>query len=153
MKGRKPIPDALKALAGQTRPDRMNPEQPVAPSDGLQFIPDELSEEGKKYWPKIRATLVAAGIATNLDRQALIMLCETWATYLEAVEGLRSDGLMIVGTAGRPVKSQYLAVINQQSAILNRLMVEFGMTPTSRQRLRSSDGGPPQGNAGDFDDV
>lgn len=136
MRGRKPLPEKLKVLKGTDRPSRANPDAPEAGTDGLQFIPNELSEAARPYWSQIRTKLVKAGIANDLDREALIMLCENWATLLEATDGLRKHGIVVKGRHGYPVKSPYLTVINQAQERVAKLLVEFGMTASARTRIQ-----------------
>lgn len=155
MRGRKPLPDNVKALRGTDQPIRMNPDAPTAGVDALQFIPDELTAEAKKHWAVIRPMLVKAGVATNLDRPALIMLCEAWATFLEATNKVRSKGILVQGRHGEPVRNPYLRVMNDSIQQLQKLFAEFGMTPSSRTRLRAGDleGNPRGGSRNDFDDL
>lgn len=151
MKGGKPLPDALKVLRGTDQPSRMNPDKPQAGTDDLQFMPDELSENAKKHWAKMRPQLVESGVINNLDRGALMILCETWANFLEATAAVRRVGIMVVGPKGQPMRNPYLKVVNDTTLQLTRLFSEFGMTPSSRQRVVSTGRQPKRGGA--FDDV
>jgi len=150
MPGRKPLPDNVKRLRGTDQPSRMNPDAPQAGTDELQFIPDELSEPAKKHWATIRPQLVESGVATNLDRGSLILLCETWATFLEAVKNVRSKGILVIGRHGEPVRNPYLRVVNESTHALTRLFAEFGMTPSSRTRVTST-GRKPSGGGSVYD--
>lgn len=151
VRGRKPLPDTLKVLKGTDQPSRMNPEQPQAGVDQLQFVPEELSEKAQKHWAKIRPQLVESGVINNLDRYALMALCEAWATFLEAMTQVRRSGILVKGRHGEPVRNPYLKVVNESTAQLTKLFAEFGMTPSSRQRVVSSGRQPSKGGA--FDDV
>jgi P27 family predicted phage terminase small subunit len=144
----------LKVIRGTDQPSRMNPDQPTAGIDSLQFIPSELSESGQKHWGQIRPMLVKAGIATNLDRNALILLCEEWATFLEATAAVRKKGILVQGPKGEPMRNPYLRVMNESTAALTRLLSEFGMTPSSRTRLKgSTEDNPRGGSRNDFDGI
>ncbi len=128
----------------------MNPDQPTAGNKQLQFIPDELSDAARPYWAHVREKLIKAGIVNDLDREALIMLCEAWATLIDATDKLREHGLLVKGRHDYPVKNPALPIVNQAQAQVQRLLSELGMTPTSRQRLIA---GPPKGGEeGDFDE-
>ena len=147
MPGRKAVPDNIKRLRGTDQPSRMRPDAPQAGTDALQFIPDELSMEARKHWATIRPQLVESGVATNLDRDSLIVLCETWATFLEAVKQLRSKGILVLGRHGEPVRNPYLRVVNDSTIQLTRLFAEFGMTPSSRTRVVSTGRQPTKGGS------
>ena len=145
MAGRKPLPDNVKRLRGTDQPSRMRPDAPQAGTDALQFIPDELSDAAKKHWATIRPQLVESGIATNLDQRSLMLLCETWATFLEAIKQVRSKGILVIGRHGEPVRNPYLRIVNDASRELTRLFGEFGMTPSSRTRVVSTGRQPTKG--------
>lgn len=150
-RGRKPLPDKLKLLRGTAEPRNMHPDQPQADADQLQFIPDELSPEAQKHWAKLRPLLVDAGIANNLDRMALIQLCEAWATLLQVQGDMRKTGLLVRGANNIPVRTPLWAMVNSAEKNVTRLLAEFGMTPSSRTRVKGEGRKPVRGGA--FDDV
>ena len=144
------LPDAVKRLRGTDKVENMNPDQPQAGTDDLQFIPDELSEVARKHWAKIRPMLVESGVATNLDRGSMILLCETWATFLQAMASVRSTGILIQSPSG-PVRNPYLSVVQESTKALTRLFTEFGMTPAARSRVTSTGRKPKRGSV--YDDL
>ena len=152
MRGRKPTPDHIKELRGTDRPDRMNPDQPTAGVEALQFIPEELSEPARKYWKDVRVRLIESGMANNLDREALIILCEQWCTMLLATEEVRKYGMVrpSAKNADVYVRNPYITIMNQTSDRVMKILSEFGMTPTSRQRLKVESADPRAGKTGDF---
>jgi P27 family predicted phage terminase small subunit len=126
---------------------------PDAPATDLQFIPEGLSEGAAKQWASIRPRLVDAGIANNFDKEALMQLCEWTATLIEATQGMRRTGILIKGANGHPVRSPYLAVVNEAQVHVTRLLTEFGMTPSSRSKIISTGRKPSAKKGGAFADL
>ena len=60
----------------------------------------------------------------------------------EAVQALGRYGTMVKSPNGYPMQSPYVAVLNRQVDIMTRIAAEFGMTPSSRTRIRVGDAPP-----------
>jgi P27 family predicted phage terminase small subunit len=76
------------------------------------------------------------GLVTPVDRAALAGYADAWARFVEASLGLQKHGMLVKGRmAGEPVRSPYLAVVNQSLEQMKSFLIEFGMTPSSRERL------------------
>ena len=75
------------------------------------------------------------GLLTRIDRAALALYCEAWGRWVEAEEALRKYGVMIKAPSGYPVQSPYLAIANRAMDQMAKLLVEFGMSPSSRSRV------------------
>ena len=57
---------------------------------------------------------------------------------------MRKYGPVMKSPSGYPVQSPYVAIANQQAAILEKLSAAFGLTPGSRNKLPSiRDDDPP----------
>jgi P27 family predicted phage terminase small subunit len=66
----------------------------------------------------------------------LAAYCQAHALWVEAVSSLERYGTMIKSPNGFPMQSPYVAVANRQVDIMVRIASEFGMTPSSRTRIR-----------------
>jgi P27 family predicted phage terminase small subunit len=53
---------------------------------------------------------------------------------VEAAEAIQKYGSVIKAPSGYPMASPYVAIFNQQTAIMARIASEFGFTPVSRSR-------------------
>lgn len=112
MRGRKPTPTVLK-LAKGTRSDRVNICEPKYPAHCK--APVYLGAHGQELWAELAPLLDGAGTLTAADRHALGVLCHCYQTWRDELAppaqrtGARKD--------------------------LIRLMVEFGMTPSSRSKV------------------
>ena len=66
----------------------------------------------------------------------LAAYCQAHALWVEAVSSIERYGTMIKSPNGYPMQSPYVAVANKQVEIMVRIASEFGMTPSSRTRIR-----------------
>jgi P27 family predicted phage terminase small subunit len=136
MRGRKPVPTALKLVRGNPG-KRPIPETEARPSPDVQ-MPDWLSRDAKLHWPTIAEPLRAAGLLTALDATALGLYCEAFVLWKDANDKIVKFGPVVKGAAGYPVRSPFLTIANQQSELMLRILVEFGMTPSSRSRVTAT---------------
>jgi P27 family predicted phage terminase small subunit len=72
---------------------------------------------------------------TDIDGAALAAYCQAWARWVEAEENLVKYGVVIKAPSGFPIQSPYLAIANKAMDQMTRLLVEFGMSPSSRSRV------------------
>ena len=79
--------------------------------------------------------LLKLGLMTDIDRGALALYCQSWGRWVEAEKQLTQYGTVIVSPNGFPVQSPYLAVANRAMAQMTKILVEFGMSPSSRSRV------------------
>jgi len=115
----------------------MNPNEPEPKTDCIE-PPFELSSVAQKHWDKTLEQLLSANIMTNIDSTALAAYCETYATWVDAVQKVKRHGAVIKGPSGFPVRSPYFAVAERSLAAMNKMLVEFGMTPASRTKVSAT---------------
>jgi P27 family predicted phage terminase small subunit len=80
--------------------------------------------------------LADLGLLTGIDRGMLAAYCQAHALWVEAVSSIERYGTMVKSPNGFPMQSPYVAVANKQVDIMVRIAAEFGMTPSSRTRIR-----------------
>jgi P27 family predicted phage terminase small subunit len=80
--------------------------------------------------------LYDAGLLSEIDAAALTSYCLIWARLLDAEEKLRQHGAVIKTPNGYLAHSPYLAIATKATEQLVRILVEFGMTPSSRSRIQ-----------------
>lgn len=137
MRGRKPKPTKLKLVEGNPGKRPINKREPQP--KGPPRMPRVLSPAARKQWRKIAGKLSAFGVATNVDEEALALLCEAWARWIDAEEHLRKFGVVVKSPkSGFPMPSPYLAICNTAMKQIKDLLVEFGCTPSSRTRLKAA---------------
>ena len=143
MRGRKPKPTALKVLSGNPGKRPLNAREPVARS-GIPDCPDWLDAEAKAEWSRVTVELDAMGVLSQADRSALAAYCTAWSRWVEAEAQVKKFGLIVKSPEkGFPMKSPYLSVADQALEAMRKLLVEFGLTPSSRSRLRLPAGAEP----------
>jgi phage terminase small subunit len=113
MRGRKPKPTALKILSGD-QPCRINRREPILPAASGMEPPDWIGSFGIDLWRRLAPVLVPAGLLTAGDLPAFEQLCQEYDT-------IRRNKLC------GPARDRY-----------RRLLVEFGLTPSARSRLKSA---------------
>ena len=152
MKGRKPKPSNLRRLHGNPgrRPLRENEPEPKR---GIPDPPERLTGAALEHWRELVPELDEMGVLTTADGFALALLCEAWAECLEAGEILAREGLTYTRTtaagstsvAARPE----VAMRSDAWKRMKSMMVEFGLTPSSRSRV-SATGKPSRGKLARF---
>ena len=137
-RGRKPQPTATKKLRGNPgkRPLNQDEPQPKAPAK-LPDPPAHLGGSGKREWRRIGKELLAAGLYTVVDRSALAAYCAVYENWVDAHQRVVDDGLLTKTKAGNTVQNPYLSIANKQLELMNRFLTEFGMTPSSRSRVKA----------------
>ena len=135
-RGRRPKPTKLKILAGNPGKRPLNQREPK-PRISLPQCPKELTDTAKREWRRIVKDLATLGILSRIDRAALAVYCAAWGRWIEAEEKLRQHGVIVKSPNGFPVVSPYLAVANQSIKQMTRMVVEFGMTPSSRTGIEA----------------
>ncbi|MEZ4714288.1 MAG: phage terminase small subunit P27 family [Caldilineaceae bacterium] len=136
MAGRPPKPTHLKILQGNPGKRAINKAEPK-PAAKKPSAPKHLTGEAKREWTRMSKRLYELGLLTEVDRAALAMYCTTWARYVRAEEELsRVDVEWVAKTdRGYQHQSAWLQVSNQAMKLMKGLLVEFGMTPSSRSKV------------------
>ena len=137
-RGRKPLPAAVKERRGsfKVHPERRkdNPK-----SSGLPVKPERFDGVASDEWEWMVSKLSEMGIIESADQKALEIYCDTYADWRLACEKVEEYGLAIHGVdqmGNETVKrNPYLTAKNHSADRCFKLLVEFGLTPSSRSRL------------------
>ena len=116
-KGFPPAPNALKLLRGNPGRRPINKEEPK-PALGAVPLPAILDEEGRAQWEHLLPELERVGLATKVDGPGLTAVCLAISDYIAAR------------------KSGKWARRDKAFAQLMRILPEFGLTPSSRSRIK-----------------
>jgi P27 family predicted phage terminase small subunit len=141
---RKSVPTALKVLAG-VRKDRINDSEPAISLAIAPKPPGWLDGVGQEHWMELVAILEPAGVLTAGDLPALAMLCDDYAIVRRSVEGSP------IADAG-DYESMRAMLSNADKARdrYRRMLIEFGLTPSSRSRLKMSAVAKPRDKLEEF---
>jgi len=150
VRGRKPTPRVLRILLGNPGRRPLGPDEPTPPVvPETQAAPDWLDDGAKVEWGRLAPMLVREGVLTEMDLDALTAYCVAWSTWKDATQQIRRFGMVIktggkttkgpdgkeTTTPGYPMQSPYISIANKAMAAMKGLMTEFGMTPSSRNRV------------------
>jgi P27 family predicted phage terminase small subunit len=141
MRGRKPKPTLLKVLDGNPGKRPLNDREPQPPQ-GVPDRPVWLDAEAQAEWDRVTGELEMMGLLSLADRAALAAYCTAWSRWVEAEAMVKKFGTIVKSPEkGFPMKSPYLTIADQALETMRKLMVEFGLTPSSRSRIRVPPGG------------
>ncbi len=136
MRGRKPKPTALKILEGNPGKRTLNDREPLPP-EGIPECPEFLDEEARAEWYRLAALLGRMKLLTVADRSALAAYCTVYSRWVAAERQVRQYGTVILSPNKKfPMKSPHLTIADQALETMRKFMVEFGLTPSSRSRIR-----------------
>jgi len=124
------LPDRIKVLRGGAGEDEIK--WPL----GTPEMPAELTGEAAAEWGRLVAELEPRGVLSPLDRSALMALCQQWALYQEAREVIEREGHFYQSPNGRKFLNPWTTIAKDALKSWSGLMLEFGLSPASRARLR-----------------
>jgi P27 family predicted phage terminase small subunit len=136
MAGRKPLPTHLKIVKGTARSHRLNPSEP-APAASAPQAPGHLDERAKEKFDRLAKMLAAHGIMTVLDTAALARYCIIWCRWIDAEQEVKTRGPVVKPQGGNVIQNPFLAIANRCLSQMAQIESEFGMTPSSRSRIRA----------------
>jgi P27 family predicted phage terminase small subunit len=136
MAGRKPLPTHLKVVKGTARAHRINPSEPT-PTVTVPDPPEHLDERAKGKFTSAVEMLARHGIMTELDAGALARYAVVWCRWIDAEAEVKRRGPVVKTEGGNVIQNPFLAVANKCMLQMGQIESEFGMTPSSRTRIRA----------------
>lgn len=131
----------MKDLTGTNRADRANPNEPK-PEVVLLAAPDWLSEQARDAFNELSSLFHAQKILTQMDEMALTLLCDQWHDYREARKFIEENGQYAMGidSNGNTTYKNYPQMTTKATTYANimRTLAEFGATPASRTKVKTS---------------
>ena len=136
MRGRKPVPTALRLVNGNPgkRPLNRNEPKPVV---AMPTCPSHLSAPARTEWKRLVHSMHALGIVTELDRAALAAYCQAYGRWVEAERALKKSPPLLRTPAGYVQPSPCLAIANKNLELMHRYMSELGLSPVARSRVET----------------
>lgn len=132
MRGRKPIPNGILKLRGSKR---VKKNEVVVPHS-IPDCPAELDDIARSEWNRIISRLDGLGLMTQLDSVALEMYCSAYSRWKRA-DAKAYNQEVIVTRSGNSIQNPYLGIANRAYDQLKAIIVEFGLTPSSRTRVKA----------------
>lgn len=146
MAGRRPLPTSLKVIRGTARRGRLNKDEPQPPL-AVPQPPPHLDERARAKFIEMAELLARFGVMTELDSGALARYAVVWCRWVDAEDAIRRLGPSVTTVAGNQVQNPHLSTANRCLSQLAQIEAEFGLTPSSRSRVRASP--PPAAGASD----
>lgn len=113
------------------------PKDKPAPPDtnGRPKCPKSLPHALRAKWREMTEMLDEAGILGVTDADALELYCVLHARWQEAEAKVREQGGVVVTPSGFTRPNPWLRIATDTLKDVKALLLEFGLTPVSRQRV------------------
>ncbi|QDV89501.1 Phage terminase, small subunit [Phycisphaerae bacterium RAS2] len=135
MRGRKPIPTAIKRARGNPGKRPLNDHEPQ-PARAIPSCPEFLDEAAREEWHRVTVLLDRSGILSEIDGTLLAGYCQAYSRWQYAERQLQKYGPVVLSPDKKfPLPSPYLAIANKALEQMHKFCVEYGMTPSSRSRV------------------
>lgn len=139
--GRKPVPTALKLLHGNPGKRPLNDAEP-RPRRVMPRCPEHLDDIARARWKQLAKELYNTHILTVIDRDTLAAYCQAYSRWAKAEENVRESGEVITTQSGNLIQNPYLGIANRAMDQMVKIGTEFGLTPSSRVRLKVTEPEP-----------
>ena len=140
MRGRKPLPSKIIDIRGGSklthRPPRYG--EPNPPSN-IPKCPVHLDKEARQEWRRMVKDLKPLGVLTNLDKAVFAIYCETFSTWAKATQKIQELGMIRITKNGFAEQNPYFPIANKAKEQMMKALIELGMTPSSRSRVKVSE--------------
>lgn len=134
-RGPKPVPTPILKLRGSWRGKVRGDELGVDQKRPAR--PQWLKGEAKKCWERLVPILHKAGLATELNRETLACLCDSWARYVEACAQCEGESMVTEAATGTPMQNPWMTVRNQMWEQVYKGAACFGLTPADISSVRA----------------
>jgi P27 family predicted phage terminase small subunit len=136
--GPNPEPTAMKIAKGNPgkRSEDIDLTREAQPDLAMPEMPDFLDQYAKEEWDRIASVLLKNKLLTVIDGQALGVYCQAWSRMKQAEMALETEKYVVIGGTGGPIKNPLIAIINQQAEIVFKFLLQFGMTPSARAKIK-----------------
>ena len=139
-RGPAPTPTALKILRGETRPSRINGDEP-RPVGELVPIPEDISPEAQAVWRRVLREFGHTGVIRGADGDVMRIYCETVARYEKTSRLLDQSGPLVRGArSGELVKNPLHQIVRDNATLVRSLAGELGLSPAARVGLHDANG-------------
>ena len=143
MRGRKPKPTGLKQLEGNPGKRTLNVVEPHPPvPQSPPRTPRHLGMAAGREWRRMCHVLLSIGLYTEIDHAMLEMYCQAYGDWIEAKRKIRATGGRVKRSrlTGALYTNPWVYEANGAWERLRKAAAEFGMTPSTRSRVRVATG-------------
>lgn len=141
MRGRRPIPTSVKKAQGNPGRKPLNKTEPSAGKHPEK--PLHLTGESAALWDRLCEMFESMGILDMADGLAIELICETYEEWRRNMEVIKKNGgvYSTKSITGEKILRQLPHVAQASDAWkrIRSMLSEFGLTPSARVRLGSSE--------------
>jgi P27 family predicted phage terminase small subunit len=135
--GTKPTPRNLRVVRGIERPDRQNDDEPVLPIS-IPNPPEHLNDAEQNVFREMARKLARMRVMSEADIDALSIYAVNFREMVEANDRIRDMGLVVrAPKTNVPMHNPFLSIRNNAQKTCLAILTEFGMTPSSRTRVKA----------------
>jgi P27 family predicted phage terminase small subunit len=137
-RGRKPLAPEVHEHNGSYRknPNRENKERPVI--DGLSPEPPEwFGDLELEVWHALCADLEQKGIQDTSNRELLVAYCTAYVGWFECRKMVTENAYTVMDSQGNVRRHPVATDMHKFREQMNKIIPEFGLSPSSRSRLVS----------------
>ena len=134
VRGRKPVPTAIKVLEGNPGKRKLNTKEPKIPKVA-PTCPKWLEPEAKKEWSRLAKHMESIGILTEVDMSAFAGYCQAYSRWKEAEEFISANGSTFTTPSGYVQQIPQVSIAQTYMKAMERFAEQFGLTPASRSRI------------------
>ena len=127
-------PSHMKLVRGETRPSRVNYDEPVAPQGADLDPPDYLDADARGVWERLAPTLQSRGVLTAWDVDAFGAFCTAVVHHRRAAK-LVNDTQVLIVNGDTVRKHPGMQVIRDQASLIVSLGGRFGLNPSDRSQI------------------
>jgi len=142
MAGRKPKPTKLKLLQGNPGKRPLNDAEPQ-PENIAPECPDWLDDISKSKWESVAPELERIGVLTKIDGATLAAYCKNYGRWVAAEKTLTDKGTTYESDTAKGTIVRVrpeLKIAEEAMRQMRAFASEFGLTPSSRSRLKGTAG-------------
>jgi P27 family predicted phage terminase small subunit len=125
----------MKELAGNPGKRAINKKEPK-PMSAVPQCPRHLKGDAKTEWKRVTKELHKIGVLSRIDRAVLVAYCTAWGDLVTAEAQIEDEGAVIVSDKGGMYQNPWVAIKKRSMDQIVKFAAEFGMTPSSRSRLK-----------------
>jgi P27 family predicted phage terminase small subunit len=135
-RGRPPTPQVLVNLKGDPSNRRGKTIDQAAP-EGEPLCPEHLDTIARDAWKELVGNLREMKLLSKVDGVTIELFATTYSRYRLALAHVQRFGPVILSADKKlPMTSPYVHIVTNAQDQLRRLLIEFGLSPAARARMR-----------------
>jgi P27 family predicted phage terminase small subunit len=149
------MPTNMKIALGNPGKRTIDTEGEAQPPTSTLTPPDLIAGDlvASDEYRRVGAELLTLGLVTKLDETALTIYAVAYSTWVRAVKALQTEEPLATWGKGGQYPNPWFKIKGEAEITMERMMTQFGMTPSARSRLKGSNGGVGGGGKGLVDQV